>query len=126
MTCIFQTFRGKKRGTFKTDYKSNPPKRVLKSAFNTDMQYNRNPDNCRDEGGVSRGFDTGTEFAGSAGTDTGQGVSQWQERRHTLKKIEKLLLRSKSNTEGIAVIDNNDSIGAGKRFISHTMFAHNK
>eukprot|EP00752_Nemacystus_decipiens_P010771 g9583.t2 len=43
------------------------------------------------------------------GCATGIGVSQWQERRHTLKTINALLLRSKGNTEGIVVTDTNHS-----------------
>lgn len=41
-------------------------------------------------------------------------MSQWQERRHTLKTINALLMRSKGNTEGIVVTETNHSISIGK------------
>lgn len=82
---------------------------------------------CRGHGDLGGAIDA--EFAGgihdnssrdggiSGVADTGAGVLQWQERQHTRKKIEKLLLRSKHNTEGIVVTDTNDSIGAGEGIV---------
>lgn len=77
--------------------------------------------NYRGQGAGVGGFDIGTELGGgggggksSGGADKWSGVSQWQVRRHTLRKIEKILQRSKHNTEGVVVTDTNSSIGAGK------------
>lgn len=68
---------------------------------------------ARDQGG-DRGFDTGGGLgAGSGVSYTQTGVSQWQERRHTLRRIEELLQRSKSNTDGIVVKETHCPIGTG-------------
>ncbi|CAN0153209.1 unnamed protein product, partial [Pylaiella littoralis] len=63
------------------------------------------------------------DFAGGVGSspggvETGAGGSMWQERRHTLKQIENILLQSKHNVDEIVVTDTNNFIGAGKDIAS--------
>lgn len=79
--------------------------------------------NRRDQGGLHGGADVRRDFAGGVGSspggvETGAGGSMWQERRHTLKKIENILLQSKHNVDEIVVTDTNNFIGAGKGIAS--------
>lgn len=78
---------------------------------------------ARDQG-VDHGFNTGGGLgAGSGVSYTQTGVSQWQERRYTLRRIEQLLLRSKSNTDGIVVKETSCPIGTGRWSVTRAAIA---
>ena len=68
---------------------------------------------ARDQGD-DRGFDIGGELGAGPGRPYARtGVSQWQERRHTLRRIGQLLLWTKDNTDGIVLKETHCPIGAG-------------